>query len=237
MLSKALKQASTAINKAPASTPSSISQSSPKGISFSCVHSPVESFVEEDVFQEDAATSDDISSSLHDSFTYSQGTSDNEESAMFKRRRAIKNEKKFPSSRSPTTLAIGEKSSRCTFAGQIEAADVQADQPAQDLRIVFTQITPSACPIQISFSWRGPKMSDESSFEEIASPKFQPPHELVAKSYADEGMEQGRSYRPSSVYCSSTKHKSFADKFKSVVFEQTGQVPQTTARGFLENNI
>jgi hypothetical protein len=63
-LSKAFKQTSTATSKTAFLTPSSVSQL-PKGVSFSCTPSPVGSFLEEDIFHDCAASSDDILTVLH----------------------------------------------------------------------------------------------------------------------------------------------------------------------------
>ncbi len=55
---------------------------------------------------------------------------------------------------------------------------------------------------------------------------FKPPHEICAAEFEKE-------YSIQQECCSSTRHKSVAEKLKSVVFEQTGFVPMSTARGFL----
>ena len=58
---------------------------------------------------------------------------------------------------------------------------------------------------------------------------FRPPHLLSGSSYVSEQ----HSLNSFSIRNSSTRHQSIADRLKSVVFEQTGQAPLSTARGFL----
>jgi len=175
-LSKAFKQTSTATSKTAFLTPSSVSQL-PKGVSFSCTPSPVGSFLEEDIFHDCAASSDDILTVLHGSISNAERIYD-EETLMSRGVCAAKSGEKLPS------LALGQISSRRTTFAHIEISSAHVDQLVPNMDLYLKPITAATSPIQISNSWRGSKV-DTGSLKEVTSPTFQPPHLVMASTYPD----------------------------------------------------
>ena len=85
-------------------------------------------------------------------------------------------------------------------------------------------------PVGIAGSYQASGMTTSEFHKQPDSPDgaFRPPHELADSSYVGDHSLAGHS-----LAGRSTRHKSIADRLKSLVFEQTGHVPISTASGFL----